>query len=133
MAGNIVRILWLFSSLISAGCGFYDFEKVRSEKLIGNIYVVNLNIPEESGYYLVFRKGPKREEYLFEDFEYVAEAKGNDSLLLVRTQKDSVYNYHLIRHINGNSILSSTDLTVQDFIEAEKKLKIDYNFDPGKN
>lgn len=133
MIKNIFKILWLFSHIMLTGCGFYDFEKARSEKLIGNIYVVNLNIPEDSGFYLVFRRGPRREEYLFKDFEYVAEVKGNDSLLLIKTQKDSIYNYRLIRHLKGTSILSTTNLTLEDFIEAEKTLKSDYSFDPKKN
>lgn len=132
MVKKIFRMIWILSYVMT-GCGFYDFEKARSEKLIGDIYVVNLNLPEDSGFYLVFRRKPGREEYLFKDFEYVQEVMGNDSLLLVKTQVDSIYNYRLIRHQKGTSIVSTTDLTIEDFIDAEKKIKSDYSFGPKKN
>ncbi|MGN6399452.1 MAG: hypothetical protein ACTHMD_03295 [Flavisolibacter sp.] len=110
------------------GCGFFDIEKAESRKVIGNIYVINLNIPEDAGYYIVFRKHPNADRYLLKDYEYVDYLKGNDSILLVKTKINSINKYHLIEHYKGDKVVRVQDLSALDFLNYEHFLKEKYTF-----
>lgn len=110
------------------GCGFSDFEKAESKKIVGNIYVINLNIPEDSGFYIILRKNPKYDKYLFEDYEYVDYIEGNDSLLLIKTRIDFNTKYHLIEHSKGDTIFQIKDLSETEFLNVEKFLFKKYFF-----
>lgn len=119
-----------FAAIICSliGCGFSDMERAKSRKIIGNLYVINLNIPEDSGFYIIFRNKPAEDKYLLKDYEYVDYLEGNDSILLVKTRIDSISNYHLIEHDKGDTIFRIENLSVADFLNNKQSFTTKYYF-----
>lgn len=122
-----------FSFCILFGCRIFDVEKAQSRKIIGNIYLVNLNIPEDSGFYLIVRKKPSPDHYILKDFEYVTYLNGNDSILLVKTRVNDEIEYHLINHDKGDSVIKIEDLTESSFLNYQHFIKSDFHFDANAN
>jgi len=116
-----MKSLYILSlAALICGCGFFDFEKAKSEKIIGNIYTINLNIPEDIGLYLIYRENQKPDKYLLSDFEYVKKLSGNDSVLYVSTIKDGSHLFYLIKHNKGLQIDSIITLDSLSFTKDQK-------------
>ena len=109
-------------------CQMFDITKAESKKVVGNIYVVNLHLPEDSGNFIVFRKKGKLDQYLLRSDEYIDYIKANDSIILIKTKINPVIAYYKILHKNGDSIISVNKLTKSDFIGYENIINIKYRF-----
>ncbi len=133
--------------MISCGFGFFDIEKAKSEKIIGNFYVLIPNIPEDTGSYLIF-EDIKRDHFplKYAPIDYL---KSNDSVMLVKTKaapddeyyvvyhdngdstKTVVYPdiaYYIIRHNKGDSILSIQKVSNSEFANYEHIVTAEYYF-----
>lgn len=90
----------------------HDFVNSKSKQIVGNIFLIDPNLPDQHGNFLVFVYPSGLEEDLLFDLDCVNEIWGNDSVLFVKAYKNGVtddplqINYYRIVHINGDSIVS---------------------------
>jgi hypothetical protein len=114
---NIINRYLISLLLISylEGCGYIDSQKAVSKKIIGNIYIINLRLPEHPGSYLVFEEKSGYERQVLKKDENVDFIRYNDSVLLIKTLRNPEIHYYLIKHDKGTSILNNIEMTEIDF------------------
>ena len=115
------------------GCQMFDMTKSESQKITGNIYLVNLHIPEQPGFFVVFQKKSGYEQHFLNQNESVDYIKANDSLLLIKTTANPNVAYYKIVHDKGENIVSVKIISGTDFLNYESTMVIKYNFISKEN
>ena len=110
------------------GCGAFDVERAESKRIIGNIYVINLNLSEHPGFYAVFKEKSGYERHLLKSDEYIDYLKATDSLMLIKTKAKPDISYYLIYHDKGDSILSTQTVLDFEFEKYEHSINAKYYF-----
>lgn len=110
------------------GCQMFDMTKAESEKIIGKIYWINLHIPEDPGYFLIFRENDKADHYLLKPEESLVCFKGNDSVLLVKAKVNPTMVHYKIIHNQGEQILSVKTLKETEYDNYINTMCIKYEF-----
>ena len=124
-----MKILFLVLIIfVINGCGIYDYQKAKSLKIIGRIYVVNLNLPEHPGYIVVFQEKSGFERHFLKLGESIDYLKSDDSIMLVKTNPKPEIKFYLIRHDKGDSIIDAATLNDFEFEEYEQAMKAKYVF-----
>jgi len=122
---NILKryILYILLCCCITSCGLSDSEKGESKKIIGHIYVFNPHLPEDSGFYLIFRNIPRSDLFLLK-YTYVDYLKSNDSEMLIKTKANPEIGYYIIYHNKGDSILSIHNLSNPEFVNYEHTMVV---------
>lgn len=124
MKHKIILILLIFQS----GCLLFDAGNSESKKIVGNIYVINSDVPNSPGYYPIFLEKSGYERHLIKSDEHIDEIIGNDSIILISTIPNPEIAYYLIKHSNGDSILTIKSLSQTEYGNYEKNIEIKYSF-----
>lgn len=111
-----------------ARCGYPDYKRSESKRLVGGIYIVNLNLPEEPYDYLVFLDKTGREVELLKQPDALQSVVGNDSILLAHATTDTVSHYYAIFHQHGDTILNSSELTRDSYLLISTQISKRYSF-----
>lgn len=122
---NSFLCLVLFACM---GCGFFDFERAESTKIVGSIYAVNLNLPEHPGFYIVLRLPSGYERHLLVDRDTVDYLKSDDSLMLVKAKREDNPVFYAIRHERGAEVSDIREVPDSLFAEYETKITNKYYF-----
>lgn len=119
--------------VLVSGCGLQDYRKSISEKIAGNIYVVNLNVAEHPGFFAVFLEKSGFERHLLREGDQIDYLTGDDQVIMIKTKGTRYPTYYEIFHKSGDSILAITRLSESDFESRKNGFKEKYHFeDRGK-
>jgi len=91
------------------------------------MYVLNPHLPEDSGFYLIFRNMPKSDRFLLE-YKHIDYLKSNDSVMLVKTKAIPDVAFYMIHHVKGDSIVNIQNLSDSGFTNYENKMSPKYYF-----
>ena len=111
-----------------AGCQLFDMNKAESKKIVGNLYVVNLHLPEHPGFFIVFQQKSGYEKHLLQEEESIDYFKGNDSVLLIKTKANPAIVYYKIVHDQGEHISSVQTLSGVEFDNYVNRMVVKYEF-----
>jgi hypothetical protein len=108
---NKHTLLFCVTVFSSLSC---DLITTKSDKIVGNIYVVNPKTQPDSGYTLIYMNRTGNNENILN--EYVSFIKGNDTLLLVGCLNSENENiYYRVKHQNGRKPISFINLSFKQF------------------
>lgn len=120
--------IFILVTVLMSGCGFYDYERAETEKIVGNIYAVNLYLPDFLGYYVVFLTNSGNEHPLTPLNENVEYIKSSDAVILIKTIKSLGKKFYLVQHDQGKNIPNVQNLTEFEFSSYERNMKSKYQF-----
>lgn len=127
----IKKLLPLLMIMLTAGCSFFDSYHVKSEKVLGSIYVRNLNLPDQHGFYPVLVMSSGYERHLLEGHDTIQYLKSDDSIMLIKAGGRDEIIYYLIKHNKGESVSDIQKVSDSIFKEYEAMLIAKYFF-PNK-
>lgn len=114
------------------GCLLFDAGNSASKKIVGNIYVIDSDEPNDSGFYAIFLQKSGYERHLMKSDERISYLKANDSIILIKTVPNPKIAYYAIYHYRGDSIVSIHNLSDSEFIQYEQAINPKYFFIPNK-
>jgi hypothetical protein len=119
-------------SLLICGCELHEYTKNISEKITGNIYVVNLNVADHPGFYAVFKEKSGFERRLLREGDQIDYLIGDDSMVMIKTKGTRYPTCYEIFHRMGDSILAVSRLSESDFEVKKNGFKGKYFFADNK-
>lgn len=122
------RLLSILIVILTAGCTFFDAYHVKSEKVLGNVYAINLNLPDKHGFYPVLVMPSGYERHLLEGHDTIQELRSDDSVMLIKAGRKDQVIYYLIKHSKGESISDIQQVSYSVFKEYESVLMVKYFF-----
>src|SRR5690606_14985227 len=84
-----IILAFVLTLIFFSACGFFDSEKAISKPIVGNIFIANANLPEDSGYYLTFLTPADHERQLLKG-RYVEQIRANDSIIIAKAFLGSI-------------------------------------------
>jgi hypothetical protein len=133
---DIYICMGMISMLFLCSC-FYDSANTRTEKVVGNIYAVEVIYPNYTVFGLNFyKRNNNGGDNLLDGRDYIDYIKGNDSLLLVKSISESgttdssklLVRFYKIYHREGKKIVSIIKVTDRAFYLAEQQISVVYSF-----
>lgn len=128
MNKKIVLVVYLSSLFLQISCGFLDYERSESEKIIGNFYVVNLHLKEQPGFFLMYKEKNGHDRIFLAFNECIDYLKSSTSKIIVKTKPNPQVSYYLIEHINGDTILNCKKIFDSDFRDYELNMQLKKTF-----
>lgn len=112
-------------------CILFDAGNSTSKKIVGNIYVIDSDIPTDSGFYAIFLEKSGYERHLMKSDEHIKYLKANDSVMLIKTIANPNIAYYVIYHVMGDSISAIQNLSDSEFDYYEQAIDAKYFFIPN--
>lgn len=113
-------------------CILFDAGNSASKKIVGNIYVIDSDVPNDSGFYAIFLQKSGYERHLMKSDDHIKYLKANDSIMLIKTIANPNIAYYVIHHVKGDSILAIQNLSDSEFGHYEEAMDTKYFFIPNK-
>lgn len=114
-------------------CILFDAGNSASKRIVGNIYVIDSDVPNDSGFYAIFLQKSGYERHLMKSDDHIKYLKANDSIMLIKTIANPNIAYYIIRHVKGDSILVIQNLSDSEFDHYEQAMDTKYFFIPNKD
>lgn len=109
-------------------CILFDAGNSTSKRIVGNIYVIDSDVPNDSGFYAIFLQKSGYERHLMKSDEHIKYLKADDSIMLIKTIANPNIAYYIIRHVKGDSILAIQTLPDSEFDHLEQSMDTKYYF-----
>jgi hypothetical protein len=126
--GRMKKFLPFLVMVFTAACSFFDSYHVKLEKVLGSIYVRNLNLPDQHGFYPVLVLPSGYERHLLEGHDTVQYLKSDDSIMLIKAGGRDEIIYYLIKHNKGESVSDIQKVSDSIFKEYESVVTAKYFF-----
>lgn len=114
----------------TTSCILFDAGNAKTKKIVGNVYVIDSDEPNDPGFYVIFLQKSGYERHLMKSDEHIEYLKANDSVILIKTIPNPSIAYYIINHLKGDSILSIRNLSDSQFHYYVHSMNFKYSFIP---